>query len=118
MQCAVLIVTHLRWSRARESEADYVSPVGASMYCSPHPAVLHIAPAARLRGFCLYDSAHGEIITTGIGWLADAERYLFSIALNLLRLTMAANLHGETNRHDDKEKAHRAIRSQGQEAHQ
>ena len=32
---------------------DYVSPVGASMYCSPQPAALHIAPAARLRGFCL-----------------------------------------------------------------
>jgi hypothetical protein len=39
------------WSRARESEADYVSPVVASMYCSPHPAPLHIAPAARLRVF-------------------------------------------------------------------
>jgi len=36
-----------------------VSPVVASMYCSPHPAALHIAPAARLRGFCLYDSAPG-----------------------------------------------------------
>jgi hypothetical protein len=36
---------------------DYVSPVVASMYCSPHPAALHIAPAARLREFCLYDSA-------------------------------------------------------------
>jgi hypothetical protein len=32
---------------------DYVSPVGASMYCSPHPAALHIAPAARLPDFCL-----------------------------------------------------------------
>ena len=30
---------------------DGVSPVVASMYCSPHPAALHIAPAARLRGF-------------------------------------------------------------------
>jgi hypothetical protein len=30
-----------------------MSPVGASMYCSPQPAALHIAPAARLRGFCL-----------------------------------------------------------------
>jgi len=28
-----------------------MSPVVASMYCSPHPAALHIAPAARLRGF-------------------------------------------------------------------
>ena len=28
-----------------------MSPVGASMYCSPHPAALHIAPAARLRDF-------------------------------------------------------------------
>ena len=42
-----------------------MSPVVASMYCSPHPAALHIAPAARLREFCLYDFAHGEIITIG-----------------------------------------------------
>jgi hypothetical protein len=48
--------------RVRESEADYVSPVGASMSCSPQPAALHIAPAARLRGFCLYDFAHGELL--------------------------------------------------------
>jgi hypothetical protein len=32
---------------------DCMSPVVASMYCSPQPAALHIAPAARLRGFCL-----------------------------------------------------------------
>jgi hypothetical protein len=51
----------------------YVSPCGASIYCSPHPAALQIAPAARLRGFCLYDFAHGEIITTGMGLVADAE---------------------------------------------
>jgi len=31
---------------ARESGCDGVSPVAASMYCSPHPAALHIAPAA------------------------------------------------------------------------
>jgi len=42
--------------RARESGLDGVSPVCASMYCSPDPAALHIAPAARLREFCLYDS--------------------------------------------------------------
>ena len=30
--------------RARESEADYVSPVVASIYCSPHPAALQIDP--------------------------------------------------------------------------
>ncbi len=46
---------------------DGVSPVAASMYCSPHPAALHIAPAARLRGFCLYDSAPGEL------FMADCE---------------------------------------------
>jgi hypothetical protein len=45
---------------------DGVSPVVASMYCSPHPAALHIARAARLREFCLYDSALGE-------WLAERE---------------------------------------------
>ena len=41
---------------------DCVSPVVASIYCSPHPAALQIAPAARLRGFCLYDSAPGELL--------------------------------------------------------
>jgi hypothetical protein len=46
----------------RESEANYLSPVVASMSCSLQPAALHIAPAARLRGFCLYDSALGELI--------------------------------------------------------
>ena len=45
---------------------DDMSPVGASMYCSPHPAALHIAPAARLREFCLYDSALGSFITVKI----------------------------------------------------
>jgi hypothetical protein len=30
---------------------DCVSPVVASMSCSPHPAALHIAPAARLLDF-------------------------------------------------------------------
>jgi len=33
---------------------DYVSPVGVSMPCSPHPVALHVAPAARLRECCLY----------------------------------------------------------------
>jgi hypothetical protein len=32
------------WGRARESEADYVSPVVASMSCSPNPAALQIDP--------------------------------------------------------------------------
>jgi len=40
---------------------DCMSPVVASMSCSPHPAALHIAPAARLREFCLYDSALGDL---------------------------------------------------------
>ena len=40
-----------------------MSLVGASMYCSPHPAALHIAPAAQLHGFYLYDSAPGSFIT-------------------------------------------------------
>jgi len=51
--------------RARESGFDGMSPVGASIYCSPHPAALQIAPAARLRGFCLCDSAHGEFLYKG-----------------------------------------------------
>jgi hypothetical protein len=51
----------------RKSEADYMSPGGASMSCSPQPAALHIAPAARLRGFCLYDSAPGELLCEGDG---------------------------------------------------
>jgi hypothetical protein len=38
---------------------NYVSPVVASMYCSPHPAPLHIAPAARLRSFASMDSRAG-----------------------------------------------------------
>ena len=46
---------------------DGVSPVVASMYCSPQPAALHIAPAARLREFCHYDSAPGEV------FMADYE---------------------------------------------
>ncbi len=49
-------------NHVRESEADYMSPVVASIYCSPHRSALQIAPAARLRGFCLYDSAHGEFL--------------------------------------------------------
>ena len=40
---------------------DGVSLVVASMSCSPQPAALHIAPAARLPKFCLYDSAPGEL---------------------------------------------------------
>jgi len=43
---------------------DGVSPVVASIYCSPHPAVLQIAPAARLWEFCLYDFAPGELFMT------------------------------------------------------
>ena len=33
----------------RESEADYMSPVAVSIYCSPHPAALQIALAAQFR---------------------------------------------------------------------
>ena len=55
-----------------------MSPVGASMSCSPQPAALHIAPAARLREFCLYDFAHGELLceveARGIGG-ANRHRY-------------------------------------------
>jgi hypothetical protein len=42
------------------------------MYCSPHPTALHIAPAARLREFCLYDFAPGELL-----WKDDAELTAF-----------------------------------------
>jgi hypothetical protein len=45
---------------------DYVSPVVASMYCSPHPAALHIAPAARLRGFASRILRWGAFITVKI----------------------------------------------------
>jgi hypothetical protein len=38
---------------ARESRFNDMSPVVASMYCSPHPAALNIAPAARLRESCV-----------------------------------------------------------------
>ena len=43
---------------------DGVSLVVASMYCSPHPAPLHIAPAARLREFRLCDSAFEELLAS------------------------------------------------------
>jgi len=36
---------------ARGSEADYVSPVGASIYCSPHPAALQIDPPSSFGNF-------------------------------------------------------------------
>src|SRR5208283_2211430 len=39
--------------RARESGFDGMSPGGASIYCSPHPAALQIAPAARHREFAV-----------------------------------------------------------------
>jgi hypothetical protein len=34
---------------------------GATMYCPPHPAAPRIAPAARLREFCLHDSAQQDL---------------------------------------------------------
>jgi hypothetical protein len=50
--------------RARESGFDGMSPVGASIYCSPHPAALQIAPAARLQEFASRilrtEEFHGE----------------------------------------------------------
>jgi hypothetical protein len=39
-----------------------MSPVVVSMYYSPHPAAFHIAHAAWLREFCLYDFAPGELL--------------------------------------------------------
>jgi hypothetical protein len=50
-----------------------MSPVVASMSCSPHPAALHIAPAARLRGFCHYDFAPGELLCEQKDALAATE---------------------------------------------
>jgi hypothetical protein len=61
-----------------------MSPAGASMYCSPHPAALHIAPAARLRGFCLYDSASGSFITTNLFILPDLH-FVSAVLLVFLR---------------------------------
>jgi hypothetical protein len=56
-----------------------MSPVVASIYCSPHPAALQIAPAARLRGFAS---------------MIPRPENSFAIALIFSRLTMSANLHG------------------------
>jgi hypothetical protein len=52
----------VRKSERSAVEIQRVSPKSHEtvMYCSPHPAALHIAPDARLRGVCLYDFAHGE----------------------------------------------------------
>jgi hypothetical protein len=44
--------THPLVAVCANPEFNCMSPDGASMYCSPHPAALHIAPAARLREFC------------------------------------------------------------------
>jgi hypothetical protein len=46
------ISTHPLVAVCANPKFDYMSPVVASMYCSPHPAALHIAPAVRLREFC------------------------------------------------------------------
>jgi hypothetical protein len=46
------ISTHPLVAVCANPKFDYMSPVVASMYCSPHPAALHIAPAARLRELC------------------------------------------------------------------
>jgi hypothetical protein len=40
----------------------YMSPANASMYCSPHPAALHIAPVARLRDFAFRISRMVELL--------------------------------------------------------
>jgi hypothetical protein len=53
-----------------------MSPVVASMYCSPHPPALHIAPAARLREFCLYDFAPGVLFVADCE-LAEGAIFLF-----------------------------------------
>ncbi len=66
---------------------DYMSPVGTSMYCSPHPAALHIAPAARLRGFCLYDSALESYVTMKI---FDPKVVMISPLLNEADLVKTA----------------------------
>jgi hypothetical protein len=64
------------WGRARESEADYVSPVVASIYCSPYSAALQIAPAARLREFCMYDSCARRIardVSGNVGVMSEHQ---------------------------------------------
>jgi len=66
--CSATVTGAVRVNQRR----DGASPVVASIYCSPHPAVLQIAPAARLRGFCLYDSAPGELLCEDDGKFTDA----------------------------------------------
>jgi hypothetical protein len=68
---------------------DGVSPAVASMYCSPHPAALHIAPAARLRGCCLYDFAPGELLCEDDGDL----RFLARVTLHVATRTTAKSRH-------------------------
>jgi len=60
------------------------------MYCSPHPAVLHIAPAARLREFCLYDSAPGELLYEDGGQFTDSRVEVVRGSFFLLRVTTVA----------------------------
>ena len=69
---------------------DCMSPVVASIYCSPHPAPLQIAPAARLREFCLYDLAPGELLWKDVAdlCLARTERR-FAVLLIRVRQVRA-----------------------------
>jgi hypothetical protein len=47
-----IMSTHPLVDRVRELEIRLWAAGRRVMYCSPHPAALHIAPAARLREFC------------------------------------------------------------------
>ena len=67
-----------------------MSPVAASMYCSPHPAALHIAPAAGLREFGLYDFAPGVL------FVADCELAEVTARCNFLGWTAVYHAPGLT----------------------
>jgi hypothetical protein len=49
-----------------------MSPVVASIYCSPHPAALQIAPAARLQGFASMISRTKNCFANMIGEFTGA----------------------------------------------
>jgi hypothetical protein len=50
----------------------YVAIRRVNLLLASSPAALHIAPAARLREFCLYDFALGELLCEEDGKFTDA----------------------------------------------
>ena len=73
-----------------------------AMYCSPHPPALHIAPAARLRGVCLYDFAHGELPYEvspheGVGKIPLAKRLGYPPTCSCLTCVIGARRFAAVN---------------------